>query len=90
MSWIKISDDNGGTYGLEATPDPREIITVAGLNNEIAELDAQINSLANIPYPDGASAEVKEAIDIYNKGRASERGALESLKQLKEDILSEL
>ncbi len=41
MSWIKISDENGGTYALEASPDPRAIITIDSLQAEIDALEAE-------------------------------------------------
>jgi len=41
MTWIKISDDNGGIYAEMPDPDPRQIKSIADIEAEIATLEAE-------------------------------------------------
>ena len=40
--WIKISEDDGGIFALEGTPDPQKVVSVDELNAEIVELNSQL------------------------------------------------
>jgi hypothetical protein len=44
MTLIKISDENGGTYGKLPIPEPENIETIDGLDNEITSLHEIIDS----------------------------------------------
>lgn len=66
MSWIKISDDDGGIYAKEPENDPEQIVSVAEIEAEIKELQARIDSIHLIDIPKDASDEIKEAINYKN------------------------
>lgn len=68
MSWIKISDDEGGVFALEPDPDPAVIVTVSSLEAEIAGLEENIAAAEKrlIPVPDGIDDRVAEAINAKN------------------------
>ncbi len=80
MAWIKISEDNGGTYAREASPDPAEILS-------ISELEERINWLNSQGVKDSPD---QETLDFWNsyKGLSpfiSEKEKLENLlNELKE------
>jgi len=56
MSWIKISDENGGTFALEATPDPQQVITIKELEDRLAWLQTQ--GIKDVPD--------QETLDFWN------------------------
>lgn len=66
MSWLKISDKDGGIYAKEPDPDPAVIVSVAEIEAEIKELQARIDSIHLIDIPKDASDEIKEAINYKN------------------------
>lgn len=39
MAWLKISDENGGTYVKEAEVDPVDLATINNLNAQITDLE---------------------------------------------------
>jgi len=41
MTWIKISDAEGGIYAETPDPDPRQIKSIADIETEIATLEAE-------------------------------------------------
>ena len=87
MAWLKISDDNGGTYGKEASPDPEEIVDLNTLQAEIDDLDDQIDAIDdNVPYPDDATDDQKEAIDKLNTDRSHEKEGLIQERDEKQDL----
>ena len=65
MTWIKISE---GVYQKQIDPNPTEIVRLDDLQKQIAELQEEIDNLKSklLTYPDGASEELKEAIDSWN------------------------
>lgn len=93
MSWIKISDDNGGVYALEPDPDPSVIVSVEEIEAEIAELQKRIKAAeANlIPVPEKADARVAEAVGLYNEQNSlREKIALEIEAGDKIELLNRL
>jgi len=42
MTWIKISEEDGGIYALAGTPDPQSLVSIDELNLRIVEADEQI------------------------------------------------
>ncbi len=89
MSWIKVSDDNEGTYALEAD-NPIDVVTVERLNVLIAAHDAVIADHEDIPVPVTASPDVRNAIDNENVLRAEIKDRQLELKQQKTDLKNEL
>ncbi len=71
MSWIKISDDDGGVWADEALPDPKRIVKVVELLMEIEELQNNIDAISLLEYPQGASDNLREAIDNWNNEKSS-------------------
>lgn len=68
MAWIKISDEDGGVYAREPEPDPVEVITIADIEAEIAELRERIRAAETnlIPVPEKADARVAEVVNEKN------------------------
>ena len=66
MGWIKISDEDGGVYAKEPDNDPEQIVSVAEIEAEIAELERRIASVHLIEVPKGASEEVATIVNEKN------------------------
>lgn len=72
--WIKISSDEGGTYALEATPDPAQVISIAELQSRLDWIKSQgIKTVAD-----------KETLDFFNsyKGNSTLLIEMENLQRL--------
>jgi hypothetical protein len=91
MSWLKISDKDGGVYAKEPDNDPEQIVSVAEIEAEIKELQARIDSVRLIEIPKDASDEVKEAIN-YKNGMliATDIAPIQSQLEQKQQFLNEL
>ena len=84
--WLKLDDDH---YALTPSPDPQEIVSISELTAQIEELQPQIDAIKDLEYPEGASDEVKQAIDEWNMHKMGDRAGLESLKhELEEKKIS--
>lgn len=91
MSWLKISDKDGGVYAKEPDNDPEQIVSVAEIEAEIKELQARIDSVRLIEIPKDASDEVKKAIDLYNQQNGiGDKAVLDAELQPKLKLLTEL
>ena len=77
MSWIQLDEDH---WALEADPDPQEIVSISELDQQIADLEDQINGMTPLEYPDGASSQMREAIDNYNLQLALDRDTLQRMR----------
>lgn len=86
-NWIKITDD---LYGLEASPDPVEVVSISALESEIADLQSRIDSIHLIEIPEGASEEVVIAIEKSNEFPRGEIVMFETRLREKQDLLNEL
>ena len=91
MSWIKISEDDGGTYGEEAAPDPQRVQTLNKLQSEIDDIQDQIDAIGDeVPYPDQATDDQREAIDRLNEDRGIEKIGLTQQKDELQSLYDEL
>lgn len=71
MSWVKLTDDNGGTYALEANPDPQNIKTVDEVNDELASIEAELLDVSKEPDQIEVQNDAKFArIDSLNNKKA--------------------
>lgn len=92
MGWIKISDEDGGVYAKEPDNDPEQIVSVAELEAEIAELQERIKDAeANlIPIPDKADDRVAEAINDKNGFLVGEKILFDGWLAEKQQLLKSL
>jgi len=95
MSWIKINDDDGRTYGLEAEPDPSRIVTLNGLNDRIVEYTTKIEDANNIlsileSSKSGMPEVVIQAIDNNIGFYSSEISNWEFQKSQIQDLINEI
>lgn len=68
MSWIKISDDDGGVFAEENDQNLKRAVSILELENEIAYLSGQIKEAENqlIEIPDKIDDKIKMAINKWN------------------------
>jgi len=88
--WIKISNDDGGTYALEPDLDPVAILTIAEIESEIAVLSEKIAAIHLIEIPNGASEEITLAIEKANEFPRGEIVMFETKLSGKKALLAEL
>lgn len=90
MSWIKISDDNGGVWAEEASPDPQRIVIISELEAEITKLQGAIDAIVFMDYPENADDDLKMAVDIVNENKRKQINETLNQKQVKQIILEEI
>lgn len=90
MSWLKISDKDGGVYAKEPDNDPEQIVSVAEIEAEIKELQARIDSVHLIEIPKDASDEVAMLIAQANEFPTGEKFMFETRLKDKQNLLNEL
>lgn len=91
MSWLKISDKDGGVYAKEPDNDPEQIVSVAEIEAEIKELQARIDSVHLIEIPKDASDEIKTIINEKNGFLvANDIAPLQNELEQKQLLLSEI
>lgn len=90
MSWLKISDKDGGVYAKEPDNDPEQIVSVAEIEAEIKELQARIDSVHLIEIPKDASDEVAMLVAQANEFPTGEKIMFETRLRDKQDLLNEL
>lgn len=66
MSWLKISDKDGGVYAKEPDNDPEQIVSVAEIEAEIKELQARIDSIHLIEITKEMSEAVLSLVNAEN------------------------
>ncbi len=64
--WIKLDDQ---TYAESGSPDPRQVIDIVELQNDIDSLNEQITQIESrrLEYPAEASADMRGAVDRWNE-----------------------
>ena len=80
MSWIKISNESGGIWAEEASPDPKRIVKVAELEAELASLEQSLVEVSKEP----------DVLELPNMNKVSRIEQLNFNKQAILDILKEL
>ena len=81
-NWIQIDND---LYAKQPENDPEEIVNMVELDQEITKLQAQIDSIRDLEYPEGVSDDMRQAINEWNEKKYSEREQLASRKEELED-----
>lgn len=96
MGWIYITDENGGTFGLEATPDPQEMITLDEVNAQISELQGIIASIPEVIIPDTFPEDIVQvgndlidALEMFLMDMTDQLNTLLALKAELEALLEE-
>lgn len=96
MGWIYITDENGGTFGLEASPDPQETITLDEVNAQISELQGIIESIPTIIIPETFPEEIVQlsndlidALEMFSFDMTDQLNILLALKAELEALIGE-
>lgn len=96
MGWIYIIGDNGGTFGLEASPDPQEIITLDEINAQISELQEILASIPTVVIPETFPEEIVQAgndlidaLEMFSMDMTDQLNILLALKAELEALIEE-